>query len=113
MARLYSDENFRFRVVELLRSRGHYVLTTVDAGQAGYGIPDSEVLEYAVSLGRAVLTFDRRDYLILHNQRPGHEGIIVCSEDHDDVRLADGIETAIASVAGLRGQLLRVNLPHR
>ncbi len=40
MARLYSDENFPFEVVEHLRAQGHDVLTTHDAGKSNQGIED-------------------------------------------------------------------------
>lgn len=42
MARLYADENFPLPIVELLRSEGHDVLTTEEAGNSGAGIPDEE-----------------------------------------------------------------------
>lgn len=48
MARLYADENFPLPIVELLRSAGHNVLTTEEAGNSGVGIPDEDVLEFAV-----------------------------------------------------------------
>ena len=63
MASLYSDENFDLPVAEELRRLGHDVLTVQDAGKAGQKIPDADVLAYAISLGRAVATFDYWDYL--------------------------------------------------
>ncbi len=44
MARLYADENFPYPTVEALRRLGHDVLTAGEAGQAGLGIADEEVL---------------------------------------------------------------------
>ena len=44
MARLYSDEDFSFPVVEELRKLGHDVLTAQEAGQSNQGISDSRVL---------------------------------------------------------------------
>ena len=40
MAKLYADEHFPFPVVELLRQKGHDVLTVQEAGKAGLKIPD-------------------------------------------------------------------------
>ena len=48
MARLYSDEDFSFPVVEELRKLGHDVLTA-EAGQSNKGISDSLVLAFAIS----------------------------------------------------------------
>ena len=83
MARLYANENFPQPVVDALRELGHDVLTTRDAGRSGKGVPDSEVLHFAVSDGRAVVTINRRDFIRLHQQDSRHAGIIVCSEDAD------------------------------
>ena len=47
-ANLYADEQFPRPVVEFLRDFGHNVLTTQEAGQANQGIPDEEVLVYAI-----------------------------------------------------------------
>ncbi|MFN8628723.1 MAG: DUF5615 family PIN-like protein [Candidatus Binatia bacterium] len=60
MARLYANENFPQPVVDALRALGHDVLSTRDAGRSGKGVPDSEVLHFAVSDGRAVLTINWR-----------------------------------------------------
>ena len=58
-------------------------------------IPDSEVLNFATKHKRAVVTFDRRDYLNLHKQNSEHSGIIVCTYDPDSQGLADRIHQAI------------------
>lgn len=51
IARLYSNENFPLPVVEALRTLGHDVLTSLDAGKANDAIPDDEVLRYASGTG--------------------------------------------------------------
>jgi predicted nuclease of predicted toxin-antitoxin system len=56
MARFYADEQFPFPVVELLRTLGHDVLTVQEAGNADRGIPDEEVLAFAISQERSILT---------------------------------------------------------
>lgn len=107
----WRDENFSQRVVELLRSFGHDVLTARTAGNAGFGIPDEEVLSFAVNSNRAVLTFNRRHFIRLHKYKPDHKGIIVCTEDSNRERLAARINEAIATAETLEGQLIRVNRP--
>ena len=111
MARLYADEHFPRIVSELLRTMGHDVLTVQEAGNANQSIPDDEVLEFAVSNSRAVLTINRFDFVGLHRLQPNHAGIIVCSNDMDRNRMATRINEAISAVETLRGNLIRVNRP--
>lgn len=91
MARLYADEHFPRIVSELLRTMGHDVLTVQDAGNANIGIPDDEVLAFAVSNNRAVLTINRFDFVGLHRLQPNHAGIIVCSNDMDRNRIGSAL----------------------
>jgi predicted nuclease of predicted toxin-antitoxin system len=92
MALLYADENFDHPVVAHLRSMGQDVVTAQQAGQANQAIPDSQVLAYATAHGRAVLTFNRRDFVCLHKitraSGGSHTGLIVCTKDDDDLSLA-------------------------
>lgn len=111
-ARLYSNENFHRSVVEVLRERGHDVLTSMEAGRANQRVSDAGVLEFAASEGRAVLTFNRLHFIRLHRSTGGqHAGIVVCSEDHDVRSLAERIDRVIDAAGDLSGQLLRVNRP--
>ena len=111
-SRLYSNENFDRRVVVALRKLGHDVLTSLEAGRANQRIPDEDVVAFAKSEGRAVLTFNRLHFLRLHRSTNGdHAGIIVCSEDHDPAALAQRIDQAIRDAGTLSGQVLRVNRP--
>lgn len=64
MARLYADEQFPREVVELLRLLAHDILTVQEAGNANQGIPDEQVLAFAVSDERAVLTLNRFDFIV-------------------------------------------------
>lgn len=113
-SRLYSNENFDRRVVVALRELGHDVLTSADAGRANQRIPDEEVVEFAKTEGRAVLTFNRLHFLRLHQATQGeHADIIVCSTDHNTEALAKRINQAICEAGTLDGQLLRVNRPVR
>jgi predicted nuclease of predicted toxin-antitoxin system len=111
VAALYANENFPRRVVESLRSLGHDVLTTQDAGNAGQAIPDEDVLEYAIRARCAVLTLNRRDFIRLHQRSSEHAGIVVCTMDADIAAQAVRIHQAISKLPTLTGQLIRVNRP--
>lgn len=95
MARLYSNENFPVPVVEELRLLGHDVLTSHEADKSNAGIEDDEVLAYAVSLDRAVITHNRNHFKKLHNSTGNHKGIVICSVDRDFTALAHRIHEKI------------------
>lgn len=48
-----------------LRERGYDVVSCREAGRHNRGIPDGEQLLYATLQGRAILTFNARDYVLL------------------------------------------------
>lgn len=102
MARIYTDENFPFPVIEFLRAFGHDVLTAKDAGNTNQKIPDENVLEFAITSERAVLTRNRRDFIKLHRQNPEHAGIIVCTECNDFEGQATRIHEAISDERDLK-----------
>jgi predicted nuclease of predicted toxin-antitoxin system len=113
MAKLYANENFRRRIVEALRELGHDVLTSFEAGNANLSIPDDEVLDFARANNRIVLTFNRKDFIRLHFQNPIHPGIIVCTDDKDNIGLTNRIHETILSFNGdTTNQLIRVNRPN-
>jgi len=111
VGRLYADEQYPFPVIEFLRAFGHDVLTVQEAGNAGIKIPDAEVLAFATTNERAVLTLNRKDFKRLHRLQPNHAGIIVCTDDRDWEGLARRIDEAILNEEILTGKLLRVNRP--
>lgn len=111
MAAFFADENFPLQVVEAIRRFGHDVLTTSEAGQSGKAVSDREILDLAVSLGRAVLTLNRRHFIRLHEESPTHSGIVVCSADADTDAQARRIHEAVREAGVLAGRLLRVNRP--
>lgn len=111
MARLYSDENFPLPVVAELRHLGHDALTVLEAGKAEQAIADDAVLEFAVALGRALLTINRKHFIRLHREQPHHAGVIVCTLDLGFRGQAKRIHEALAEQAQLTGQLLRINRP--
>ncbi len=106
MARFYSNENFDRSAVEKLRELGHDVLTTFEAGNANLGIPNDEVLVFATAQNRTVITFNRKDYIRLHREDPGHAGIVVCTRNPDSEDLASKIHAAV----GLNDNLLENHL---
>ncbi|MEM1171075.1 MAG: DUF5615 family PIN-like protein [Cyanobacteria bacterium P01_H01_bin.35] len=113
MARLYADEQFPKRVVELLRTFGHDVLTVQEAGLANQKIPDLEVLAFATQNERAVLTLNRVDFFRLHRTVSNHGGIIACKDDFDRERMANRINDAISAQETLTDQLIRVKRPQQ
>ncbi|WP_103666529.1 DUF5615 family PIN-like protein [Pseudanabaena sp. BC1403] len=113
MARLYTDEQFPRIVVKLLRELGHDILTVQEAGKANQRIPDEEVLAFAISNNRTVLTINRSDFIRLHKLQPIHAGIIVCTEDINRQRQATQIHEAIINTVDLTNQLIRINRPSK
>jgi predicted nuclease of predicted toxin-antitoxin system len=111
VASLHSDENVPLELVEFLRDLGHDVLTAYEAGRANQGIADADVLAYATSRQRAVLTNNRLHYHRVHRQTPGHAGIITYTNDADRYALAVRIDTAIKAASVLAGVLIRVTRP--
>ena len=114
MASLYSNENYPFGIVGELRKLGHDVLTAHEAGNAGRGVPDDEVLRFASAQGRAVLTHNRRHFFRLHRDSGGeHAGIIACTYDPDEGRQARRVHDAIAGASEkLAGKVLRIYRPN-
>ena len=111
MARLYADEQYPLPVVKFLRTLGHDVLTVQEAGKANQRIPDAEVLTFATSEVRVVITENRKDFFRLHRIQPDHAGIIACTNDHNWEALAKRIHSAITAEEYLKGKLIRVVRP--
>ncbi|MDF5733731.1 MAG: DUF5615 family PIN-like protein [Rhizonema sp. PD38] len=111
MARLYADEQYPLPIVELLRALGHDVLTVQEAGKANQRIPDADILTFATSEERAVITENRKDFFRLHRIQPDHAGIIACTNDRDWEALANRIHNAITAEDFLKGKLIRVVRP--
>jgi hypothetical protein len=79
-------ENFPRQAVDALRVLGHDVLTTEEAAKAS--LSDPGVLKYASENLRIVLTYNRKDFIRLHNESNDHCGIVVAHVDLDTARLA-------------------------
>jgi uncharacterized protein with PIN domain len=116
MANFYADKQFPKKTTIALRLLGHDVLTVQEAGNGNQKIPDEDVLAFAISQNRAVLTINRCDFIRLHKQSSDHSGIIVCSENTNFERLAEKIHQAVSNFADvdlylenrLNEQLIRV-----
>ena len=80
--RLYFDRHIMARLAIDLRSRGYDVLTTEEAGKDT--APDDEQLAFAAAEGRAILTFNIRDFAPLHERwlaaGQRHAGILVSQQ---------------------------------
>ena len=113
MASFYADEQFPFPVVELLRTLGHDVLTVQDAGNADRGISDDEVLAFAISQERSILTINRDDFIRLHRHNSNHFGIIVCTNNRNWEQFAARIDEAVTKEENLQGKLIRIVRPAR
>lgn len=108
MARLYTNENFPLEAVEHLRSLGHDVVTSRDAGRSNLGLEDEDVLRFATECNRCVITLNRKDFMRLHRQSESHAGILVCTENRDYFALAARIDAAVKDAGELQGRLIRV-----
>jgi hypothetical protein len=113
MALLYADEDFPFPVVEQRRRLGHDVPTTLEAGRLNRGILDEDQLAFATSLGRAILTRNRRHFIPLHRKSTQHAGIISVTDDTGFAGQAQRINVALAGITTPAGHHVRVNRPNR
>lgn len=111
MASFYADEQFPLPVVEFLRLFGHDVLTVQEAGHAGQGIPDEEVLEFAINQQRALLTINKSDFIRLHRLNNDHFGIVVCTQDRNWEQFAKRIHEAVTTEGLLKSKLIRITRP--
>ncbi len=100
---LYIDENIPQRTARALRELGYDVLTLQENGKAGKRYPDESVLRDATSLGRVVVTHDRKDFR--------HRGVVLCTQDRDPMRLATNIHAALSNKATMDGEVVNVYRP--
>ena len=111
MVRLYSNENFPIPVVNELRNLGYDVLTIQETGKEQQSFPDEEILKFASKENRAVITFNRKHFVALHNISSDHMGIIACTFDIDFRALDKRIHNRILKEPDLTGKLIRINRP--
>jgi hypothetical protein len=76
-----------WRLVESLREYGYDVLSCEEAGRANQQLPDEAQLVHTAEDGRAILTFNARDFVPLDARwkaaRRPHAGIIVAPQVSD------------------------------
>jgi predicted nuclease of predicted toxin-antitoxin system len=98
--RVLLDEMLPAVVAQQLRNRGHDILA-VDERLDLRGLPDDELFEHAQRDARAIVTYNRDDFLTLdHRFRHAgrdHHGIIILSPR----RFAQGTQTIGALVTSL------------
>lgn len=108
---LYADEDFPLGVVEELRRLGHDVLTAQEDNRRN--TPDPDILARAHTLGRAVLTHNRRHFQRLDRQGDPHSGILTATQDPGNhIGLASRVDAALAGRSPGRW-CIRVNRPQK
>jgi len=77
--KLYLDEDIDPLLAKVLRDRGVDCLSTQQAGNCG--LSDTDQLAFATSQGRAIVTFNIKDFIQLSHEYAAsglhHEGIIL------------------------------------
>lgn len=85
--KLHLNEHLSPRLAEQLRKYGFDVTSTLEVGLVE--ATDTEQLAYAATQERAIVTFNHRDFAVLHEQYMGegqtHWGIIFSTEESLDV----------------------------
>jgi hypothetical protein len=85
--RLFTDEMIFPELASELRRRGYDAESCVEAGRSGQAISDEAQLVYATQQGRALLTFNKTDFLHLDQAwkaaRRASAGIIVSPQIED------------------------------
>jgi predicted nuclease of predicted toxin-antitoxin system len=104
----YSNENFALGMVKILRKLGHTVITSYDAGQANQKKSDNEVLDFATRNNLAVITFNREDFIELHNNGIQHSGIIICKDSRDYQGQIEFLHNYLQTQASLINRLVRI-----
>jgi len=109
VARVNSNENVSLRIVEALRKLGHDIETSFEAGNANQETPDEEVLEYALSNSRVVLTNNRKDFIKLHRKSVPHCGIAVYTVQPDAIETSTKIHGVLSDSRSVGRFLARVH----
>lgn len=105
---LLADENFALPVVNHLKAIGYDIVTLKDLDLNDQQVPDEQVLEIAIELKRALITFNRKDFIQLHRKNEEHYGIIIATFDTHFQALAERIHTELETRDHLSGQLIRI-----
>ena len=113
MARFYLDENLSRDAESLLAQYGHDALHCVDAGNKGKS--DPEHLQVAAVAGRILVTFNWRDFRLLHqfwtalntwgNIGQPHAGILTSLGEIDDIQWANLVHVFASEKQTLTNQM--------
>ena len=94
--RLYLDEHVDVELAELLTpADGFYIVTTQQAGRAAQSLSDEDQLQYATSIGCAILTHNIKDFVPLAADMAAaaeHHMGILWSEQAPAYRLAERLK---------------------
>jgi predicted nuclease of predicted toxin-antitoxin system len=89
------------RVMRVPLTLGHDVVPSVEAGQENRRVLDAEVLKFAASMGRILITQDRRDFRRLRDAGSiSPRGMLLCTVDADFAGQARRIHEAVARYGG-------------
>nr|WP_292700833.1 MULTISPECIES: DUF5615 family PIN-like protein [unclassified Nostoc] len=83
-------------------------MSVQEAGNANLGIPDEEVLAFAVCDNRVVIILNRQDFIRLHKSLPKYTGIIVYINDTNRYQMAMRINETIIASEPLQAKLICV-----
>jgi hypothetical protein len=107
VADLYADHNIRRDVRDAMRARGHALTITGDLG-LGRATDDAQLL-VAAEHGLILLTYNHKDFVLLHDAwrrwstawgvSPRHVGIIVPKAQWSAERASAEIDRLLAAVA--------------
>lgn len=93
--RILVDEDSQARSqLNILRGDGHDVIAIGELDKNG--TPDPEVFDLAQSLQRVLLTHNTEDFHELHQQRPGHHGIMAVHRDADPRKNMNHAQISVA-----------------
>jgi len=107
--KLYLDEDVHTFIAHALRLRGWDVLTTQEAERRG--ADDLDQVNFATSRGRAILSYNVRDFTRLHYELIGsgrtHAGILAATQDDPrrNLRALFNLLNVVSEEA-VRGQLV-------
>ena len=105
---LYLDDcAFSYRLRQLLVEGGHTVQIPAEVDPPLTGAGDPFHFAHALETGRIILTYNPKDFLLLHNATPIHPGILAVYQDNDpsrDMSYAD-IVRAIANLQQIQPDL--------
>jgi hypothetical protein len=102
---LLLDEMFSDAIAQQLRTKGHDVVSVV-AQPALVGLPDDQILAYATSEGRALVTANIKDFMPLDSRYraagQAHPGLILVSTKTfpQDRGFTTAITAALGSLLG-------------